>query len=69
MPVNQDQLSTDLDFLRTNPRWTSGDETQRRDFAREVAIESAASGQDPEQHQALVGKLVVDGARLRAGVR
>ena len=57
MPVNQDQLTTDLDFLRSTPGWQSGDETQRRELARQVAIESMAAGQDPEQHQALVGRL------------
>ena len=56
MPVDQSQLTTDLDFIRSQPAWQSGDETQRRDYARKVAVESAAA-QDPEQHQALVSKL------------
>lgn len=56
MPVDTEQLTTDLDFLRSSPGWQSGDETQRRELARQVAIESA-SAQDPEQHQAFVSAL------------
>lgn len=56
MPVDTEQLTADLDFLRSSPGWASGDETQRRELARQVAIESA-SAQDPEQHQALVSAL------------
>lgn len=56
MPVNEEQLKTDLEFLTQTPRWTSGDENQRREYVREVAVESAKA-QDPEQHHALTAAL------------
>lgn len=56
MPVDQEQLTTDLDYVRSLPEWKDGNEEQRRTMARELAIKSAAA-QDADQHHAFASKL------------
>lgn len=56
MELDEEQVGVDVDFLKSQPEWQSGDQDQRRTWLRDVAIKSLPET-DPELHGAVMGRL------------